>query len=241
MSDMAPESRQARANTSWIVTFADLVSLLLAFFVLLFAMSNVKTEKWQAVIETLSERLNPDTSRERPVPAADFSVKWLIDPERLDLDYATAVLRDKLKSDAALAGVSIRRLKDRLVITLPGGSLFEPRSARLTPDALQTTFMLAEILRNADNRVDVNGYVGRDAGEADGTGSKWELSAMRAIAVASAMRQAGLTRRITAYGLADTGYSELAASLPEERRKQLAGRVDIVIREGSDNGDRGEL
>ena len=240
MSDMTPESQPARTSASWMITFADLVSLLLAFFVLLFAMSNVKTEKWQAVIETLSERLNPDTSRQRPVPAADFSVKWLIDPERLDLDYATAVVRDKLMSDAALAGVSIRRLKDRLVITLPGESLFEPRSARLTPDALQTTFMLAEILRNADNRVDVNGYFGRDA-DADGTVSKWQISAMRAIAVARAIRRAGLSRSITAYGLADTGYSELPASLSEERRKQLAGRVDIVIREGSDNGDRGEL
>lgn len=240
MSDMTPESQPARASTSWMITFADLVSLLLAFFVLLFAMSNVKTEKWQAVIETLSERLNPDTSRQRPVPAADFSVKWLIDPERLDLDYATAVVRDKLMNDAALAGVSIRRLKDRLVITLPGESLFEPRSVRLTPDALQTTFMLAEIFRNADNRVDVNGYFGRDA-DADGAVSKWEISAMRAIAVARAIRRAGLSRSITAYGLADAGYSELATSLSEERRKQLAERVDIVIREGSDNGDRGEL
>lgn len=241
MSYITPESRPAAASTTWLITFADLVSLLLAFFVLLFAMSDVKTEQWQAVKETLSERLNPDTARQRPVPAADFSVKWLIDPERLDLDYATAVVRDKLKSDAALAGVSIRRLKDRLVITLPGDSLFEPRSARLTPDALQTTFMLAEILHNADNRVDVNGYLGDDADGADGTVSKWTRSATRAIAVARAIRRAGLSRSITAYGLADTGYSELAASLTKERRKQLVGRVDIVIREGSVNGDHGEL
>jgi chemotaxis protein MotB len=224
-------------STAWMITFADLVSLLLAFFVLLFAMSNVKTEKWQAVVETLSERLNPDTSRERPVPAADFSVKWLIEPERLDLDYASAVLREKMKDDPLLANATIQRFEDRLMITFPSDSFFEPQSARLTSGARYTTFVLAEMLHYVDNRVEVYGHAGPGPVETKVAPSKWESSLTRAVAVARALRKAGLSQSITAYGMADTSAavtdSKLAAA-----RKPPTGRIEILVRESSGEGGR---
>ncbi|MBT3305153.1 MAG: chemotaxis protein MotB, partial [Alphaproteobacteria bacterium] len=43
----------------WLITFTDLVALMLAFFVMLFAMSNVKVSDWQNVIDSLSQTLRP--------------------------------------------------------------------------------------------------------------------------------------------------------------------------------------
>jgi chemotaxis protein MotB len=58
----------------WMVIFTDLVSLMLTFFVLLFAMSSVQFDRWKAMTEALSQTLNPARERADPVPAAQYNI-----------------------------------------------------------------------------------------------------------------------------------------------------------------------
>ena len=51
-----PEARGP--SKAWMITFTDLVSLMLTFFVMLFAMSNVKIDKWESMIDVLSLSFN---------------------------------------------------------------------------------------------------------------------------------------------------------------------------------------
>ena len=48
-------------STVWLVIFADLVALLLTFFVMLFSMSNVTVESWQKMVDALTDALNPES------------------------------------------------------------------------------------------------------------------------------------------------------------------------------------
>ena len=69
---MTPEQTRyshepAVTGRAWMITFTDLASLLLAFFVLLFSMSSVRMDSWQVAIDSLSRTLNP-TRVDKVVP-----------------------------------------------------------------------------------------------------------------------------------------------------------------------------
>ncbi len=60
--DVVVEETKSDPNT-WMVIFADLLALLLTFFVLMFSMSSVQVAEWQAIVTSLSENLNPERAR----------------------------------------------------------------------------------------------------------------------------------------------------------------------------------
>jgi len=215
-----------------MVTFADLIMLLITFFVLLFSMSQVKTEKWRAVVEALSDRLNPASASAKIGPSAERNARRLFEPKLLGLDYLDTLLAEKAAADPVLEQSIIQRLGERLVISLSGRALFAPGSAQLAPDARAAIAALGGLLRYVDNRVDVNGHTLAGAEPSPIFESHWELSLARALAVAETLREAGLGQRITAFGLADSRLHDISRGLPEWRRRELARRVDVVLREG---------
>ena len=63
--DQQPEPLQTR--NIWLVTFADVIALLLAFFVMLFSMNNIKSETWNAITLQISPSKTPK-NQENPLP-----------------------------------------------------------------------------------------------------------------------------------------------------------------------------
>ena len=67
MAQTQPHSSGSGASglsSVWLVIFADLVALMLTFFVMLFSMSNVTAESWKKMVDALADALNP-TSEEK--------------------------------------------------------------------------------------------------------------------------------------------------------------------------------
>lgn len=232
MTVQTPAPRSAAKSASWMITFADLIMLLITFFVLLFSMSQVKTEKWQSVIEALSDRLNPISASAKIAPSAELNARRVFEPKLLGLDYLDTMLAEKAAADPVLGQSVIQRLDDRLVISLPGRTLFAPGSAELAPDARDAIAALGALLQYVDNRIDVNGHTLAGAEPTAIFESHWELSLARALVVAEVLREAGLSQRITALGFADSRRHDISRALPEWRRRELARRVDVVLREG---------
>ena len=52
---------ESRGVPPWIITFADMVTLLMVFFILLFAIGTVEQDKWQQIKESLRKALGTDT------------------------------------------------------------------------------------------------------------------------------------------------------------------------------------
>ncbi len=223
-------------ETRWLITFADLISLLLTFFVMLFAMSSVKEANWEIMISALSQRLNPDRGWESVPGLTDRTAKTIASADATDLDYLHAVIAQKTRGRPVLGQALLRRIDDRLVITLPGDLLFASNSTELTPEARQALNELGETLRHIANRVDVNGHTDPNPIRGGGTRSNWELSLDRAVAVADGLRTVGYTREIIALGFADARFDEIPANIVDEQRYRLARRVDIVIREAFADG-----
>ena len=211
-----------------MITFTDLVALLLAFFVLLFSMSSVRPDSWRVAIDSLSRTLNP-TRVDKAVPSAvPFNIGTTFPKRGSDLDYLATVLNEALREDALLSSTRIIRSADRLIVALPGDLLFENGRAELSERAGKSLLILGSVLRNIGNRIGVNGHSDPQPLKDGAYKSNWELSLARAVAVANTLRRSGYRREIVAYGFADSRYQQLP-KIEEEQRRALARRVDIVI------------
>jgi chemotaxis protein MotB len=223
-----PETPYA-AGPGWLVTFADLIALVLAFFVMMYAAQRVENGSWQAMIQSLSRSLKVEPST-LEIPAAPRNVELSNQPQAIDLAYLEALLNDVRASEPALADIVTHRLEDRLIIALPGDLLFQPGRVDPVSGAAQRIAVLANLLRNISNRVDVFGHTDPSPVPGQLFESNWELSLARAETIAAMMRAAGYPRRLGAFGLADTRFEDLAGISSRARKLQLSRRVDIVVR-----------
>ncbi|MBF0247446.1 MAG: flagellar motor protein MotB [Alphaproteobacteria bacterium] len=216
-------------KAAWMVTFADLVSLMLTFFVLLFSMSSVKMDDWEAITDTLTQSLNPSKVTTVAAATAEFNIGTIFRRQATDLDYLAGVLESGVAEDELLKNAKIMQQDDRLIIALPGDLLFPPGKAGMPDEARSALFTLGSLLRNVGNQIGVNGHTDpTPPGEGSGYASNWELSVARAAAVANTLRQSGYTDDIVAYGFADSHYN-LLPEMTQAERDRLGRRVDIVV------------
>ncbi len=223
--------RAARRDTvSWMLTFADLSALMLTFFVMLFAMSNVETEKWDKLMAMLSRRIDPEIVKRDQPGGVELGINKVFRRHAIDLDYLATLLERQIARVPALDGALLGRTEDGLVISLPGRLLFARNSAELTDRAREGLFALGGLFHNLGNRIEVHGHADPSPVTGGFFRSNWDLSLMRAIAVADGLKAAGYRREIVPVGLADSRYGDLPGDLPAAVRDALARRVDIVVR-----------
>lgn len=219
-------------NRRWLMTFTDLTALMLVFFVLMFSMSELDTDKWRSAVAAFNLRFNVQVSDESPRPQADENVSLTQPVPALDLSYLTVLLQAQLSDHPALSQVRLTLWPDRLVVSLPNQLLFRSSEAQLQPTGIAALFALGGALRSINNRVDVIGHSDPQPMRTRRFTSNWELSLARANAVVNALRAAGYTERIRALGYGSSRFAQIDPSLPTARRMELGRRVDIIVREG---------
>jgi len=222
-------ARTDAVRSNWLITFADLIALVLAFFVMMYATHRVEQGDWQAMVKSLSQSLNVQADvQERP--AAAQNIRLIKRPTAMALPYLEALLRGLRLSEPLLSKILLHRLDDRLIIAFPGDLLFPPGRADAVDGAAQRVAVLANVLRNVSNRIDVFGHTDPSPVAGHVFDTNWELSLARAETVADMLQAAGYPRKLGAFGLADTRFEDLAQIRSPGLKLKLARRVDIVIR-----------
>lgn len=160
----------ALTRPPWLVTLVDLIALMLAMFVLIYATQAVDAAKWQRIAKSLASAFMGDGSDRMPQSRGP-----LMRSERpaLDLSYLEMLLRDKL-ADIGVAAVERRR--DGVAIVLPEA-------------AESALFDLANVLASLENTIAVRAAVRHD---------DWERAIGRAREVANALRAAGYPQPVAA-------------------------------------------
>ena len=212
----------------WLITFADLSGLMLAFFVLLYSMSTLELDKWKAAASRMT-RGEPASVQLRPAPVSTQSVPVVDIPPALPLGYLGQILEQKIRQETALGDVRVHRLDKMLVVSLPADALFLPDKAALTPSAQAALFRISGAIAQVGNQIDVQGHTAPAASPSTGTDWPWQLSLERAVAVADELRRIGYQRNPAILGLGDSRFRYLDPAIPEQRRLELARRVDLVI------------
>lgn len=217
-----------RNSASWMVTLADLLALLLTFFVLLFSMNAVQMADWNSVIASFRKQFNPQAARIAPDPAPDAEAVRSFTPWGADLDYLAAVMRQKLDAPP-FEKAQLFRLADRLVVALPAEFLFAPASATPNADAKALAAALAADFRRLSNAVRIVGHTDESRVKGGAHASNWALSLARAEAVATLLAESGYEPPITVIGYGAGRFGDISPDLPAARRAALARRVDIEI------------
>lgn len=216
------------AKSIWLITFADLSGLMLAFFLMLYSMSTLELDKWKAAASRMTKG-DPGMVQLRPEPVSAHSVPTVDIPPALPLGYLGQILEQKIRQESALGDVRIHRLDKLLVVSLPADALFLPDKAALTPSAKTALFRISSAIAQVGNQIDVHGHTAPAASPSTGTDWQWRLSLERAAAVADELRRIGYPRNPAILGLADSRFRYLDPAIPERRRLELSRRVDLVI------------
>lgn len=219
------ESRIEKAP-SWMVSLGDVVALMLAFFVMLYAMSNPQSEKFEEVIALIATRVNPD---EKPNPTSELNIGTVDLVGGLSPEYLNRILEDKLSRDEVLSQAHIVEISKRVIISLPADAIFKTGSSEIEEGASESIRRLAGVISQFGNQVDIAGHSDPDPVSTDKYPSKWDLSLARALSLATALNENGYAGDFTVLGMADSRYRFLDKRLSEEKRYELARRVDIVI------------
>ncbi|AWK84831.1 OmpA/MotB family protein [Azospirillum thermophilum] len=218
-----PTDRHAGARrTMWLISFTDLISLLLAFFVLMYSMGEPETQRWVGLVQGLAERVpaarsTAQTPTGLPAePHAAFNAQAVEPKAAMDLNYLGALLRAQTAANAELAVLEVRREDDRVVIGLPGERMFDASGGAFTDEGRRLLYLLGAVVARLGNRIEVVGHAER---EDQSGGFAWERALTRAVAVAAALRETGYRRDLVA-------RSVMAPAAAPGRV-----RVDVVVRE----------
>ncbi len=213
---------------SWLLSFADVSALLLAFFVMLFSMSTLKTEEYEKVISKIT-RAQKDEVVKKVAPVSSQSIETISIKPAQAPEYLMRVLTEKFSTDPFLSDSKVLLLDDRVILSLPSDSLFITGSAIISSEAEKPLFNLAAVMSQFGNQVVVSGHTDNTPTNAAVYPSNWELSLARALSVATYLNDVGYQNELTIIGHGSGHYKHINSKIPETKRKSLARRVDLVI------------
>jgi chemotaxis protein MotB len=201
-----------QSHERWFVSYADFVTLLFAFFVVLFAWA--QTDKMKILSRSLQATL--DRPLPRPIPKT---------PElQLAMDFLSRQLRTEIE-----AGQMRVRLEQRgLVVSLSQAAFFPSGGDQLEPRLYPSIRKVADAVRDLPNPIRLEGHTDSQPIHDKRFRDNWELSAARALAMLQLLNG---SERIARERLAIAGYADTAPITTNETEEGRSRnrRVDIVI------------
>ena len=232
-----------QANNSqsmWLVSFTDVMALMLTFFVLLFAMSNPKQQEWEDFTQNIQKNFNRFYGQIENRGAEDaINIEKINFSQALDINYLKAIIDKLIEQETSLQGVRLIDNGNSLIIALPQDLLFNAGRADIKPQANKALFTVAGTLRRIKNRIEIVGHTDPRPVSNNQFPSNWELSLTRAASVSAVLENVGYDRPITIRGQASGRFYDIPESVSVAERQDLSRRVDIVVME--DDGRRLKL
>ena len=227
---MKRRRKDEQVSSSWLTTYSDLVTLLLCFFVMLFAFSNLDVKKFQGIMAYFQgSRGVLDGSNVIEIPD-------LRDQEEIDLEELKSALEEYATSSNLEEEITVSIDERGLIIRFMDRVLFDPGKAELKPEAREILDTVAEILQRdefKDKAIKVEGHADTTpVSPKDGFPTNWELSTARATNV---LRYLVEQRGIEGERISASGYSYYRPIAPNDTKENKAKnrRVDIVILKSS--------
>jgi chemotaxis protein MotB len=246
---MIRERRKSNISRDrWMVSYADFVTLLFAFFVVLYAFSKADQKKQMQVTESIDTAFRslgifPDAARrpasgastatgteKAPIPMNIVMGEDVMSPARVkdDLNQIRRELEQRLSNQVATHTVSIQMGRDGLVISLREAGFFNSGSATPKPQTLPTLRQIAASLSHTPYDLRIEGHTDNIPIHTAEFDSNWELSSARATRIARLFLdlKAMPPERISAAGYAE--FHPVASNDTTEGRSRNR-RVDLVV------------
>lgn len=216
----------------WLITYADMITLLLIFFIVMYTLSKIDAAKFETLAESLAAVFGAggmvlDSPGPQVIPGTPpEQVQDLV--EKAQLDDLKNKLESYIRENGLAARVSVTTEERGIVLSFQDNVLFELGSARLTTRAREILDKVAPILADTPNYIRVEGHTDNLPINNSRFPSNWELSAARATNVVQELiREHGFAPQ----KLSATAYGEYRPRVPNTspENRQLNRRVDMVI------------
>lgn len=227
------EEEEHENHERWLVSYADFITLLFAFFVVMYAVSSVNEGKYKVLSSALGEVFSSERSVQS-VPGVGVQpgvVVTPIDRVAVERKRTNTLVRNLMRSLAPLIREGVVRVvhsRRGVSVEMNASMLFDSGQARLSGMAMHALEQIAAVISSDKGPVDIEGHTDSLVIANSMYPSNWELSAARAASVGKALISNGVARqRITIVGRADT--RPLAQELDEDSRAKNR-RVVILLR-----------
>jgi chemotaxis protein MotB len=212
-------------NERWLLTYADMITLLLALFIILFSISSISKVKFKVLAHEMSDGFNATQPDNRPQERN-------VAQDTQSLNALAAALRAYIQARHLTKNVDVHIEKRGVVVSLRTDSaMFKSGSAVLEPQAGELIHAIAGFLLTPAQRLRMLKIEGNTDDVPISTPlypTNWELSTSRAVAVT---RHLSEHDGISPQRLAAIGFSEWHPFVPNtsEANRLLNRRVDIVV------------
>lgn len=236
------EAPGGKSNERWLVSYADFVTLLLAFFVTMYAITRLDSDKLYLAQQSINRALSA------PVFVGGFPIDAGLDKAAApglsgDLVGATLVrtqpsnqmeevsrtVREAMKEKIDKGEVRLLHTGKGLVLRLPEFLFFDSGQATLRPEAVPLLNKLAAILKLIPNQIVIEGHTDNRPIHTPQFPSNWELSTARAAAL---VRYFIEEHHLDPARCGAAGYGEFrpVADNADDKGRQANRRVELVIR-----------
>lgn len=232
----------------WLVSYADFITLLFAFFVVMYAVSSVNEGKYKVLSNSLTNAFSNTTGKAGGQPLAvtqgapPITLRPVAKPDKLPdsrkSDEKKVEQRKKMNNMAGDIMKALQPLvvqgKVRLLETSRGVTieindsiLFPAGQAKLQPASINAMLAIAQVLAASDFPITIEGHTDNVPISTPQFPSNWELSAMRATTVLRLFNDGGVgAERLTAIGYGETRPLETNTTTEGKARNR---RVSILI------------
>ena len=236
MSKRKSIPHESENTDRWMVSYADFVTLLFAFFVVMYAMSSVNEGKYRVLADTMTDAFKVAPKSPDPIQIGKESKAVTSSKSSPDTITPIKVLKKpqrtyeaEMKQIAEIVSQSVQPLIDKKLIKVTQHKLwveiemnskilFSSADSELEEEAFPALKALAEVLKKLPNSVDVEGHTDNLPINNELFPSNWELSAARAASVVHLFTKYGVNPK----RLSSIGYAEFR---PIATNKTVAGRI----------------
>ncbi len=238
------------SHDRWLVSYADFITLLFAFFVVLYATSKADQQKQARVANSIDsafrslglfpnpskQTLEADPSRTPPHPDGPVSPTNIVMGEQLlaspavqqDFERIRKELEGLLSGQIAQHVVSVRMGRDGLIISLREAGFYDSGSDAPHPDSMATVNAITSAIASTPYDIRVEGHTDNIPIHTPQFASNWELSTARATRMT---RIFVVDHNFAPYRLSASGYAEfhpVTSNDTADGRGQNR-RVDIIV------------
>jgi chemotaxis protein MotB len=230
----------------WLVSYADFITLLFAFFVVMYAISSVNEGKYRVMADSIKSALQNDPRTMAPLQFGDPGMsaekprlsesdrigksQTVIEQPQKESPSRGDVVQEVSSSMKALIDkglISVKEDKNWIEIEISNSVLFVSGSAKLQPEAVPLLKVMSRILRKFPNSIQVEGFTDNEPISNEVFPSNWELSASRSASVVRLFERSGVdSERLSVVGY---GSTRPAADNKTEKGRNRNRRVVLVI------------
>ncbi|WP_239923699.1 flagellar motor protein MotB [Agaribacterium haliotis] len=198
----------------WLISYSDFITLLFAFFVVMYSVSQVHEEKYRTLSETLSAAFHSQQDLPQQQNQQQKKQQTLAELEQL-----AGQLQRELSGFPIAGKVSLGANENWLELSLSSELIFASGAAQPSNEALALFAALASQLAPYQNEIQVSGHTDSVPINNNRYANNWELSSARALAVVKALSEQGVdSQRLAAVAFAE--HRPVASNETEQGRRQ---------------------